>query len=116
MDYSGETLAAKQLPTSPGYTGNTTYSMVLTQNLPLLDRLLDPTRRGLPPYAASAPQPYGDAVADLIQPDLRVLVDMGYGADEYANIPTHASLLEFPNCPSSAPTCCAAPSKARRPR
>ena len=99
VDYSGETLAAKQLPTSPGYTGNTTYSMVLTQNLPLLDPLLDPTRRGLPPYAASAPQPYGDAVADLIQPDLRVLVDMGYGADEYANIPTHASLLEFPNWP-----------------
>ena len=73
--------------------------MVLTQNLPLLDPLLDPVRRGLPPYAASAPQPYGDAVADLIQPDLRVLVDMGYGSDEYANIPTHASLLEFPNWP-----------------
>ena len=98
-DYSYETLAATQLPTSPGYTGNTTYSMVLTQNLPLLDPLLDPVRRGLPPNAASAPQPYGDAVADLIQPDLRVLVDMGYGSDEYANIPTHASLLEFPNWP-----------------
>ncbi len=95
VDYSGETLAAKQLPTSPGYTGNTTYSMVLTQNLPLLD----PIRKGLPPYAAAPPQPYGDAVADLIQPDLRVLVDMGYGSDEYANIPTHASLLEFPNWP-----------------
>ena len=116
VDYSFETLAAAQLPTSPGYTGNTTYSMVLTQNLPLLDPLLDPVRRGLPPYAASAPQPYGDAVADLIQPDLRVLVDMGYGSDEYANIPTHASLLEFPIGPSSAPICCAAPSKARRPR
>ncbi len=99
VDYSFETLAAAQLPTSPGYTGNTTYSMVLTQNLPLLDPLLDPVRRGLPPYAASAPQPYGDAVADLIQPDLRVLVDMGYGSDEYANIPTPASLLEFPNWP-----------------
>ena len=100
VDYSHETLAAKPLPTSPGYTGNTTYSMVLTQNLPLLDPLLDPVRRGLPPYTASAlPQPYGDALADLIQPDLRVLVDMGYGSDEYANIPTHASLLEFPNWP-----------------
>jgi PE-PPE domain len=95
VDYSGETLAAMQLPTSPGYTGNTTYSMVLTQNLPLLE----PIRKGLPPYAAAPPQPYGAAVADLIQPDLRVLVDMGYGSDEYANIPTHASLLEFPNWP-----------------
>jgi hypothetical protein len=95
VDYSGETLAARQLPTSPGYTGNTTYSMVLTQNLPLLD----PIRKGLPPYAAAPPQPYGAAVADLIQPDLRVLVDMGYGSHEYANIPTHASLVEFPNWP-----------------
>jgi hypothetical protein len=86
VDYSFETLAAKQLPTSPGYTGNTTYYMVLDQNLPLLDRY-------------DLPQPYGAAVADLIQPDLRVLVDMGYGSDEYANIPTHASLLEFPNWP-----------------
>jgi PE-PPE domain/PE family len=95
VDYSGETLAAKQLPTSPGYTGNTTYFMVLTQNLPLLE----PIRKGLPPYAAAPPQPYGAAVADLIQPDLRVLVDMGYGSHEYANIPTRASLLEFPNWP-----------------
>ncbi len=95
VDYSGETLAAQQLPTSPGYTGNTTYSMVLTQNLPLLE----PLRKGIPPYAAAPPQPYGDALADLLQPDLRVLVDMGYGSDEYANIPTHASLLEFPNWP-----------------
>jgi PE-PPE domain-containing protein len=99
VDYSYETLAAKQLPTSPGYTGNTTYSMVPTQNLPLLDPLLDPVRRGLPLSAPSAPQPYGDALADLLQPDLRVLVDMGYGSDEYANIPTHASLIEFPNWP-----------------
>ena len=95
VDYSGETLAAKQLPTSPGYTGNTTYSMVLTQKLPLLY----PLREGLPPYAPAPPPPYGNALADLLQPDLRVLVDMGYGSHEYANIPTHASLLEFPNWP-----------------
>jgi PE-PPE domain/PE family len=86
VDYSFETVAAQPLPTSPGYTGNTTYYMVPTQNLPLLSRF-------------DFPQPYGAAVADLIQPDLRVLVDMGYGSDEYANIPTHASLLEFPNWP-----------------
>jgi hypothetical protein len=96
VDYSHETLAAKPLPTSPGYTGNTTYSMVLTQNLPLLN----PLRKGLPPYAAAPPPPYGNAVADLLQPDLRVLVDMGYGSHEYANIPTHASLIEFPNWPA----------------
>jgi hypothetical protein len=95
VDYSHETQAAKPLPTSPGYTGNTTYSMVLTQNLPLLN----PLRKGLPPYAAAPPPPYGNALADLLQPDLRVLVDMGYGSNEYANIPTHASLIEFPNWP-----------------
>jgi hypothetical protein len=95
VDYSFETLAAVQLPTSPGYTGNTTYHLVLTQNLPLLN----PIRKGLPPYFAAPPQPYNNAVADLLQPDLRVLADMGYGSDEYANIPTHASFLEFPNWP-----------------
>jgi hypothetical protein len=100
VDYSGEALAAKPLPTSPGYTGNTTYSMVLTQNLPLVDPLLDPARRGFPPSTGSpVAQPYGNALADLLQPDLRVLVDMGYGSNEYANIPTHASLIEFPNWP-----------------
>src|SRR5262249_4256162 len=34
---------------------------------------------------------------DLLQPDLRVIVDMGYGTGEYANIPTPGSLLEIPN-------------------
>ena len=43
------------------------------------------------------PQPYGNALADLLQPDLRVLVDMGYGSGEYANIPTPASLIELPD-------------------
>jgi hypothetical protein len=42
-------------------------------------------------------QPYGNAVADLLQPDMRVIVDMGYGSGEYANIPTPASLFEIPN-------------------
>ena len=75
-----------QLPTSPGYTGATQYFMSLTQNLPLLD-----------PLRHYVPQPYGTAIADLLQPDLRVIVDMGYGSGEYANIPTPASLLELPN-------------------
>ena len=74
------------LPTSPGYTGNTTYYMALDPTVPLLV----PVRQYLP-------APYGTALADLVQPDLRVIVDMGYGSGEYANIATPASLLELPN-------------------
>jgi PE-PPE domain/PE family len=76
---------AVQLPTSPGYTGSTTYYFRLTQNLPLVEPL------------RSLPAPYGNALADLLQPDLRVLADMGYGSGEYANIPTPASLFELPD-------------------
>jgi PE-PPE domain/PE family len=76
---------AIQLPTSPGYTGATTYYELPTQNLPLVTPL------------RYLPQPYGNALADLLQPDLRVLVDMGYGSGEYANIPTPASLFELPD-------------------
>lgn len=76
------------LPTSPGYTGSTQYFMAPTHDLPLLE----PLRH----YGGL----YGNALADLLQPDLRVLVDMGYGSGEYANLPTPASLLEFPNLPT----------------
>ncbi len=76
---------AIQLPTSPGYAGATTYYELLTQNLPLVAPL------------RMLPAPYGNALADLLQPDLRVIVDMGYGSGEYANIPTPASLFELPN-------------------
>jgi hypothetical protein len=64
-------------PTSPGYEGVTEYFMIPTQDLPLLEPL-----RAMPGI--------GPALADLIQPDLRVLVDMGYG-DGYADVPTEAS-------------------------
>ena len=84
--YYAAPLAYQQLPTSPGYTGNTQYFMSLTQNLPLTDWLRN-----------DLPAPYGNALGDLIQPDLRVIVDMGYGSGDYANIPTPASLLELPN-------------------
>ncbi|MGO8965528.1 PE-PPE domain-containing protein [Mycobacterium sp.] len=72
-------------PVSPGATGDTTYYIVPTQNLPLL-RPLD------------LPQP----LLNLIQPDLRVLIDMGYGDigganTEYANLPTPASLFHLVN-------------------
>ena len=82
----GQIANAIQLPTSPGYAGATTYYELLTQNLPLVA----PLRLYLPP-------PYGNALADLLQPDLRVIVDMGYGSGEYANIPTPASLFELPD-------------------
>jgi len=72
-------------PVSPGSTGGTTYYMIPTQNLPLLELL-------------HLPQP----VQNLIQPDLRVLIDMGYGDigganTEYANLPTPASLFHLVN-------------------
>ncbi|KZS68868.1 PE family protein [Mycobacterium kansasii] len=76
------------LPTSPGYTGNTQYFMVLNQKLPLTSLI--------------RPIPYvGTAIAELIQPDLRVLVDLGYSdygpGLSYADIPTPASFLSVPN-------------------
>jgi hypothetical protein len=73
-----------ELPTSPGYTGNTTYYMSLDNGLPLVQplRIL-----GIP----------GNAVADLLQPDLRVIVDMGYASGQYADIPTPAQLFGIPN-------------------
>jgi hypothetical protein len=79
---------AVQLPTSPDYTGNTNYYMFMTQNLPLLEPI-----RAIP-YA-------GPPIADIFQPDLRVLVDLGYGdygpGANYANIPTPAGLFDLPN-------------------
>ncbi|MCV7099585.1 PE family protein [Mycobacterium palustre] len=78
---------AVHLPTSPGYHG-TDYYMIMSQDLPLLQPIRDI------PYA-------GPPIADIFQPDLRVLVDMGYGdygpGLNYANIPTPAGLFEIPN-------------------
>jgi hypothetical protein len=72
-------------PVSPGATGNTTYHIIPTQNLPLLE-----------PF--HLPQ----ALRNLIQPDLRVLIDLGYGDvggphTEYANLPTPAGLFPLIN-------------------
>lgn len=79
---------AVPLPTSPGYTGNTQYYMFLTQDLPLLQPIRDI------PYA-------GPPIADLLQPQLRVLVDLGYAdygpGGNYADIPTPAGLFSIPN-------------------
>lgn len=79
---------AVQLPTSPGYTGNTKYYMLLTQDLPLLQPVRDI------PFA-------GPVIADIFQPVLRVMVDMGYAdygsTGMYADISTPAALLNIPN-------------------
>ena len=85
---AGQIANAVPLPTSPGYTGNTQYYMLMTQDLPLVQPI-----RAIP-FA-------GPPLADLIQPPLRVLVDMGYGdygpGLNYANVPTPAGLLQIPN-------------------
>jgi hypothetical protein len=77
--------SAIQLATS-GAT-QTTYYMIPTNDLPLLD----PIRGGIPIF--------GNAIADLLQPDLTYLVNLGYGDPLYgwstspANIPTPAGLF-----------------------
>ena len=59
------------LPTSPGYTGVTNYYMITTPNgLPLLDPL-----RLIPGI--------GNPLADLLQPDLTTIVNLGYGNPNY---------------------------------
>ncbi|MFY2858705.1 PE family protein, partial [Mycobacterium sp. THU-M104] len=74
------------LPVSPGYSGGSTYYMIPTQNLPLLDPL-----RAIPGI--------GNPLADLLQPDLRYLVNWGYGdpnygySTGYANVATPFGVL-----------------------
>ncbi|WP_067974067.1 PE-PPE domain-containing protein [Mycolicibacter icosiumassiliensis] len=58
------------LPVSDGYAGNTDYFMIPTENLPLLELL-----RAVPIL--------GDPLADLMQPALRVLINLGYGNIEH---------------------------------
>ncbi|MGH3561403.1 MAG: PE-PPE domain-containing protein [Mycobacterium sp.] len=77
---------AVEVPTSAGYAGDTTYYMIPTEHLPLLDPL-----RLIPVV--------GPLFADLIEPDMRVLVNLGYGDPEFgwvnadANVPTPAGLF-----------------------
>jgi hypothetical protein len=79
------------LPTSQGYDGGTTYYMV-----PFDGQL---------PLATIIQEIAGKPFADLLEPDLRVLVNLGYGADpdigwstSPANVPTPAGL--FPSIDS----------------
>jgi hypothetical protein len=75
---------AIQLPTAG--PNMTTYYMIPTQNLPLLEPL-----RSIPVV--------GNPLADLLQPDLKVLVNLGYGDPNYgwsqgpANVPTEFGLF-----------------------
>ncbi|MCV7146764.1 PE family protein [Mycobacterium riyadhense] len=62
--------SAVVLPTSPGYSGGTTYYMIPTKNLPLLEPV-----RWIPWI--------GNPLADLVQPNLRYLVNWGYGDINY---------------------------------
>ena len=76
--------SAVVLPTSG--PSATTYLMIPTNNLPLLNPI-----RGIPII--------GNPIADLLQPDLTYLVNLGYGDPLYgwstspANVPTQAGLL-----------------------
>ncbi|WP_428341153.1 PE-PPE domain-containing protein [Mycobacterium sp.] len=62
-------------PTSDGDAGNTDYYLIPTQNLPLLDLTRD--------FG-------GNASADLMQPDMRVIVDLGYDYTRGADVTTLA--------------------------
>lgn len=73
---------AVPLPTSPGYNGNTQYFMIRTADLPLLKPL-------------NAIPVIGKPLVDLLQPDLKVLVNLGYGGD-----PT----LGYSTSPADVPT------------
>jgi hypothetical protein len=69
--------AAQQLPTTASDT-MTNYYLIPTQNLPLLEPL---EQLGAPQW-----------LIDLIQPDLSVLIQLGYGNGP-ANVPTPAELF-----------------------
>lgn len=62
--------SAIELPTSPGYSGNTTYYIIETENLPLLEPV-----RAIPVI--------GNPIANLLQPPLEVIVNLGYGDPEF---------------------------------
>lgn len=74
-----ELAGAVAQPVSSDYTGDTSYYIIPTQDLPILNDLRDA------PGAPSTP-------ADLIQPDMRVLVDLGYNWSGDANVSTPATM------------------------
>jgi hypothetical protein len=71
--------SAVEVPTSAGYDGATTYWMIPTDDLPLLDPL-----RSIPVI--------GPVLSDLMQPDLEVLVNLGYGDPDYGWVNADANV------------------------
>ncbi|WP_443987069.1 PE-PPE domain-containing protein, partial [Mycobacterium marinum] len=71
--------SAIELPTSPGYSGVTSYYVIPTENLPLLEPL-----RAIPVI--------GNPLANLIQPDLKVIVNLGYGDPNYGYSTSYADV------------------------
>ncbi|MEO9201472.1 MAG: PE-PPE domain-containing protein [Mycobacterium sp.] len=69
---------AVKLPMSEGYDGDTSFYLIPTLNLPLLEPM-----RQFPLF--------GPAMADMIQPALRVLIDLGYDRSDPADITTPAT-------------------------
>jgi hypothetical protein len=82
FDPSSVTQAVAE-PTSAGYTGSTDYFLIPTQDLPLLD--------GMHAIGGTS------AFSDLIQPDMRVLVDLGYNWTGGADVSTLATLSSNPD-------------------
>ncbi|BBZ27622.1 hypothetical protein MMAD_19170 [Mycolicibacterium madagascariense] len=73
-------------PANRQTTGDTTYITIPTKNLPLLQPLLD---IGADTHTSFVIKP----IVDLVQPTLRVLVDLGYDRTTPYGVPTPARLL-----------------------
>ncbi|OBA72350.1 hypothetical protein A5641_01030 [Mycobacterium sp. 1554424.7] len=76
---AGQIASGVVQPVSPADT-QTTYILIPSHNLPLLDPL-----RAIPLV--------GNPLADLVQPDLRVLVELGYDRTAYQDVPTAFGLF-----------------------
>ena len=76
--YFDPSTVANAVPENVSTAGNTDYYLIPTQNLPLLD--------GLHGVGGTS------AFADLMQPDMRVLVDLGYNWTGNADVSTAATL------------------------
>lgn len=79
MVTAGQIASGVVQPVSPADT-QTTYILIPSHNLPLLDPL-----RAIPLV--------GNPLADLVQPDLRVLVELGYDRTAYQDVPTAFGLF-----------------------
>lgn len=74
----GSMAEAVKLPMSEGYDGDTSFYLIPTMNLPILEPI-----RQFPLF--------GPAMADMIQPALRVLIDLGYDRSDPADVTAPAT-------------------------